>query len=105
MGGMAKTSWDSTTRSASLPGVMEPFTCSSPEAWRAMTLDEQRAHHEDFARGFESYLFEGKAPSIELQGVFQRFRAWLSRNGRQTAIIGAAVLGSLVIVRGIVGLA
>ena len=35
----------------------------------------------------------------------QRFRAWLSRNGRQTAIIGAAVLGSLVIVRGIVGLA
>ena len=34
----------------------------------------------------------------------QRFRAWLSRNGRQAAIIGAAVLGSLVIVRGIVGL-
>ena len=32
------------------------------------------------------------------------FRAWLSRNGRQAAIIGAAVLGSLVIVRGIVGL-
>ena len=35
----------------------------------------------------------------------RRFRAWLSRNGRQAAIIGAAVLGSLVIVRGIVGLA
>jgi hypothetical protein len=34
----------------------------------------------------------------------QRFRAWLSRNGRQAAIIGAAVLGSLVIARGIVGL-
>jgi len=34
----------------------------------------------------------------------RRFRAWLSRNGRQAAIIGAAVLGSLVIVRGIVGL-
>jgi hypothetical protein len=34
----------------------------------------------------------------------RRFRAWLSRNGRQAAIIGTAVLGSLVIVRGIVGL-
>jgi hypothetical protein len=46
-------------------------------AWQAMTLDEKRAHHEDFARGFEAYLFEGKAPNIELQGTFQRFRAWL----------------------------
>jgi hypothetical protein len=34
----------------------------------------------------------------------RRFRAWLSRNGRRAAIIGAAVLGSLVIIRGIVGL-
>lgn len=33
-----------------------------------------------------------------------RFRAWLSRKGRQAAIIGAVVLGTLVIVRGIVGL-
>ena len=49
----------------------------SAEAWRAMTLEQQRAHHEDFARGFEAYLFGGKAPSIELQGLFQRFRAWL----------------------------
>jgi hypothetical protein len=46
-------------------------------AWNAMSLDEQRAHHEDFARGFEAYLFEGKAPSLEVQGLFQRFRAWL----------------------------
>lgn len=49
----------------------------APEAWAKMTLDEQRAHHEDFARGFEAYLFEGKAPSVELAGLFQRFRAWL----------------------------
>lgn len=47
------------------------------ETWRDMTLDEQRESHEKFARGFEAYLFEGKAPSVELQGVFQRFRAWL----------------------------
>jgi hypothetical protein len=35
-------------------------------------------HHEQFARGNEAYLMEGKAPSAELRGVFQRFRAWLT---------------------------
>ena len=33
--------------------------------------------HEQFARGFEAYLMEGKAPSVELQNLFARFRAWL----------------------------
>lgn len=33
--------------------------------------------HEQFARGFEAYLMEGKAPSAELRPVFARFRAWL----------------------------
>lgn len=32
------------------------------------------------------------------------FRAWLARNGRQAGIIGAAVLGALLIIRGIIGL-
>lgn len=45
--------------------------------WQSLDFEEKRAHHENFARGFEAYLFEGKAPSIELQGLFQRFRAWL----------------------------
>lgn len=49
----------------------------SAEAWGDMTLDQQREHHENFARGFEAYLFEGKAPSVQLQALFQRFRAWL----------------------------
>lgn len=35
------------------------------------------AQHEKFARGFEAYLFEGRAPSIELESLFARFRAWL----------------------------
>ncbi|MCT4626968.1 hypothetical protein [Halodesulfovibrio sp.] len=34
-------------------------------------------HHEKFARGFEAYLREGKAPSLELAQVFKRFRDWL----------------------------
>ena len=33
--------------------------------------------HEQFARGFEAYLAEGRAPSPELQSVFSQFRAWL----------------------------
>ncbi|BCS54787.1 hypothetical protein [Geobacter sp. SVR] len=35
--------------------------------------------HEKFARAVEAYLMEGKAPSVELQPAFQRFKAWLFR--------------------------
>ncbi len=33
--------------------------------------------HEKFAGGFETYLYEGKAPSIGLRKVFRNFRKWL----------------------------
>lgn len=60
----------------------------SPEAdalqsWNLMTLEEKRESHEKFARGFEAYLFEGKAPAAELRPIFQRFRAWLVSIYRQ----------------------
>lgn len=48
------------------------------------TGDEQsdqsirRAVHEQFARGFETYLMEGKAPSVELRNVFRTFARWLT---------------------------
>ncbi len=35
--------------------------------------------HELWARGFERYLMEGKAPSQSLRGVFSTFKAWLLR--------------------------
>src|SRR3546814_6087565 len=35
------------------------------------------AQHEQFARGFEQYLGEGRAPSPELRHVFARFKAWI----------------------------
>jgi hypothetical protein len=57
--------------------LMKWFGVDSLQAWNGMSLDQQRENHEKFARGFEAYLFEGKAPSRELQGPFQRFRAWL----------------------------
>ena len=34
-------------------------------------------HHEQFARGFEKYLMEGKSPSQALRSAFARFRSWL----------------------------
>ena len=45
--------------------------------WNQMTLEERRYHHETVARQFEAYLMEGKAPSVELQGIFSRLRSWL----------------------------
>jgi hypothetical protein len=33
--------------------------------------------HEVWARSFEAYLREGKAPSVELQAAFERFKRWL----------------------------
>lgn len=33
--------------------------------------------HEQFARGFEAYLGEGKAPTAELQSVFSQFKQWI----------------------------
>ena len=49
------------------------------DTWHSMSLEEKRSHHELAARQFETYILEGKAPSLELQGAFQRFRAWLFR--------------------------
>lgn len=57
--------------------VLDWFGIQSLAEWHNLDFEERRAHHEKFAQGFEAYLFEGKAPSIELQGLFQRFRAWL----------------------------
>jgi hypothetical protein len=39
----------------------------------------RRAVHEQFARGFETYLMEGKSPSIELRNAFRTFTRWLSQ--------------------------
>lgn len=37
----------------------------------------QVEQHEKFARGFEAYLMEGKAPSQALRTAFAKFRVWL----------------------------
>jgi len=35
--------------------------------------------HEKFARSNEAYLMEGKAPSLDLREIFQRFKNWLKQ--------------------------
>jgi hypothetical protein len=41
--------------------------------------DIKTSHHEKFARGFENYIMEGRAPSQGLARVFEQFRQWLLR--------------------------
>jgi hypothetical protein len=36
-------------------------------------------HHEQFARGFERYMMEGKAPTQGLARVFEKFKNWLTK--------------------------
>lgn len=64
-------------------GVQGDSDMTALDRWSSMSLEEKRAAHEQFARGFEAYLFEGKSPSVEIQGIFQRFRAWLVNVYRQ----------------------
>jgi hypothetical protein len=58
-------------------GIQGDPQMSALDTWVAMSLEEKREHHESWARGFERYVMEGKAPSLELQTLFARFRAWL----------------------------
>lgn len=57
--------------------ILKWFGIRDLNEWNSLDFEEKRSYHEKFARGFEAYLFEGKAPSIEVQGIFQRFRAWM----------------------------
>ena len=66
---------------AKTEGVSEQFKkdTASIHKWagakegRALT----RAQKEKFARGYEQWLREGKAPTVELSSVFARFKHWL----------------------------
>lgn len=60
-----------------MQAMLDWFGIKDLAEWNNLDFEEKRSYHEKFARGFEAYLFEGKAPSIDLQGLFQRFRAWL----------------------------
>ena len=50
-------------------------------AWMGLKDGEEIGveQHEQWARGVEGYLMEGKAPSAALRQVFARFKLWLTR--------------------------
>ncbi len=50
---------------------------------------------EQFARGFEQYLMEGKAPSTELRSAFEKFRSWLISVYRSLAGLNVQVSDDL----------
>lgn len=67
---------------AKLPNMPEDFKkdWATLENWLGVKDGViTREAHEKFARGFEAYLREGKAPSLELRSAFRRFKAWLVR--------------------------
>lgn len=68
---------DDMNRILSWFGITDNPQATALQQWLEMTLDQKREHHEKWARGFERYLMEGQAPSMELQPLFARFRAWL----------------------------
>ncbi len=64
---------------ADVQTLMDWFGVKDLEEWRNLSIDEQRAAHEQFARGFEQYLREGEAPSTALEKVFKAFKDWLTK--------------------------
>lgn len=75
---------DLASREGTPPGIRDDlqtlldwYGVENLDDWRRLDGEQRREYHEQFARGFEAYLFEGNAPSTELQSLFQRFRSWL----------------------------
>jgi hypothetical protein len=58
---------------ADMATVLKSFGVPDLATWSAMSVGQQRKHHEDFAGAWEQYIFTGKAPSLGLRGAFQRF--------------------------------
>lgn len=54
-------------------------------------MDIGRDSHEKFARTFEAYLFEGKAPSNEVAGIMATFRSWLTFVYKKIANLNAPI--------------
>ena len=50
-----------------------------------------REMHEQFARGYEAYLLEGKAPSLALRDTFARFTTWLLRVYRSMKMLNVTL--------------
>jgi hypothetical protein len=66
-----------TSAASDMTKVLKWFGVSDLASWNTMSLEEKRQFHEKFAEHYELYLFEGRAPSKEMHGIFQRFSSWM----------------------------
>jgi hypothetical protein len=53
------------------------FGLQSLQEWRQLSFEQMRVFHEQFATGFEKYLYQGVAPGLGLARIFATFRQWL----------------------------
>ena len=58
---------------ADMDSLLNWFGVKDLDAWHALSTEEQRPFHEQFAYNFEKYLAEGRAPSQQMEGIFGRF--------------------------------
>lgn len=72
---------------ATAPGATEQIKARHDAILKWLGVENrdqiQEQHHEQFARGFEAYLMEGKAPTQELRSAFASFKVWLTRIYRE----------------------
>lgn len=61
------------------PEQVNQFLDEGTTGDRGVDAAIRRAVHEQFARGFETYVMEGKAPSSELRNAFRTFARWLTQ--------------------------
>lgn len=61
----------------SVKDVLEWLGVGDMDAWNSLSVKEQEAYHEKFARSFEAYVMEGKAPTSRLERAFRAFASWL----------------------------
>lgn len=55
------------------------FGVSDTATWDALAFEDKRQHHEQWSQSMERWFLEGQAPTLEMQPIFARFRAWMMR--------------------------
>lgn len=69
--------------------LMKQFGVADVNAWKSLSFEERERFHEQFAAWVETYLAEGKAPTLETKKIFSRFGEWI-RNVYRAFTGGAA---------------
>lgn len=57
--------------------LLKSWGINSVEEWRTLGVDGQRKYQELFAAQVEIFLSKGKAPTRDLEGIFERFGKWI----------------------------